>query len=340
MGDTHRPPRACFIIAEAGVNHNGDVDLARRLVDVALSAGADAVKFQTFHTESLVTRSSGRAPYQKRSGISPQHEMLASLELSYSDFESLKYHCDECGIEFMSTPYDEEAVGFLKGLNVRRIKVASADIVNRPLLEAVVQSGLPVLQSTGMATLSEVERAVGLLSAGDIQDITLLHCVSSYPLDSSQVNMRWMGVLRQAFGLPVGYSDHTAGIEVPIMAASLGAVAIEKHFTLDRGMQGPDHAASLEPDELKRMVQAVRNVEVAFGDASFGLAQQEVENVVPMRRSLHAARPIRAGQVIRREDLAVLRPYVGLDPWLVDLVVGRRSRVDIGQEQPITWDVI
>ncbi len=331
---------SCVVIAEAGVNHNGRVDVARRLVDVAVGAGADAVKVQTFRAAALVTRSLGRAPYQHRSGTSSQYEMLKALELSYRDQESLKSYCDERGIEFMSTAYDEEAVGFLKGLGVRRIKIASADIVNKPLLEAIAETGLPVIQSTGMATLGEVERAVSLLRPRDTEDITLLHCVSSYPLSADQVNMRWMETLRQTFQLPTGYSDHTAGIEVPVMAVSLGAVMLEKHFTLDRGMEGPDHAASLEPEEFRQMVQAIRNVEAAFGEPGFGRADQELENIVPMRRSLHAARPIRAGQTIRREDLVVLRPYVGLDPWLIDVVVGRRPRVDIDEEEPITWDVI
>jgi N-acetylneuraminate synthase len=330
----------CLIIAEAGVNHNGQLELAQRLVDAAAQAGANAVKFQTFRAETLVTRSVSRAPYQERAGTSAQFEMLKSLELSYEYHQSLKSHCDKRGIEFMSTAYDEEAALFLKELGVRRIKIASADIVNRPLLEVVAQTGLPVIQSTGMANLSEVERAVRLLQAGGTEDITLLHCVTSYPLAVDQVNMRWMATLRQAFQLPVGYSDHTIGIEIPLMAVSLGAVIIEKHLTLDRTLEGPDHSASLEPEEFQRMVQAIRNVEQAFGEAPFGQAPQEIENVLPMRRSLHAAKSIKAGQVIQREDLAVLRPYVGLDPWLIDLVIGRRSRANIDQEEPITWEDI
>ena len=327
-----------FIVAEAGVNHNGSLELARRLVDAAVHAGADAVKFQTFKAEALVTQASERAPYQMRSGGSSQLEMLRSLELLYEYHEPLKSHCDQHGIEFISTAYDEEAARFLLELGVRRIKIASADIVNRPLLEAVAQTALPVIMSTGMATLSEVERAVDLLRGLGARDLSLMHCVSSYPLNVDQVNMRWMATLREAFKLPTGYSDHTMGTEIPIMAVSLGAVMVEKHLTLDRDMDGPDHAASLEPQEFRSMVQAIRNVEQASGEAPFGLAEQEMENVVPMRRSLHSSRPIRAGQVIQREDLAALRPYVGLDPWLVHEVVGRQARVDIEAGEPIQWN--
>ena len=330
----------CFIIAEAGVNHNGQLDLAKRLVEAAVAANVDAVKFQTFHTEALATRSMGRAPYQQRSGTSSHYDMLKGLELSHQAHEDLKKYCEDLGIEFMSTAYDEDAARFLKKLGVRRIKIASADIVNRPLLETVAETGLPVIQSTGMATLSEVDRAVHLLSSNGVGDLTLMHCVSNYPLNTDQVNMQWMQALRQAFNLPTGYSDHTMGIEIPIMAVSLGAVMIEKHLTLDRGLGGPDQAASLEPDELRNMVQAIRNVGQAMGDSGFGLADQELENVVPMRRSLHAIRPISAGQVIQREDLAVLRPAVGLDPWQIHLVVGRTARENIEVEQPITWDDI
>ena len=334
------PKSPCFVIAEAGVNHNGQLDLAERLVDAAAEAGADAVKFQTFRAEALAARSLVRAPYQQKVGTNSQYEMLKSLELPYEVHEPLKSYCGQRGIEFMSTAYDEESAQFLQQLGVRRIKIASADIVNRPLLEAVAQTGLPVIMSTGMATLAEVERAIDLLSALGAEDIALMHCVSSYPLDVDQVNMGWMSTLRQAFGLPTGYSDHTMGIAIPIMAASLGAVMIEKHLTLDRNMEGPDHAASLEPDEFHRMVQAIRSVEQAFGDRRFGLAEQEFENVTPMRRSLHAAKSIMTGQVIKREDLAVLRPYIGLDPWLIHMVVGRTARADIAAWEPIQWDSI
>lgn len=330
----------CCVIAEAGVNHNGQLDLAKALVDAAVEAGADVVKFQTFKAENLATRSASRAPYQLASGTTSQYEMLKSLELAYEYHGQLKSYSEESGIEFMSTAYDEEAARFLKELGVRRIKIASADIVNKPLLEAVADTGLPVIQSTGMATLNEVERAVDLLRNAGTKDLTLLHCVTSYPLDMDQVNMRWMATLKQAFQLPTGYSDHTSGTEMPIMAVSLGAEMIEKHLTLDRSMAGPDHSASLEPNEFLQMVRAIRNVEQAFGDSGFGRADQEVGNIFHMRKSIYSARPIRAGQTIRREDLAFLRPYQGLDPWEIDLVIGRQARIDIDKEHPITWDVI
>ena len=208
IGNTPVSPKSpCFVIAEAGVNHNGQLDLAERLVDAAAEAGADAVKFQTFRAEALAARSLVRAPYQQKVGTNSQYEMLKSLELPYEVHEPLKSYCGQRGIEFMSTAYDEESAQFLQQLGVRRIKIASADIVNRPLLEAVAQTGLPVIMSTGMATLAEVERAIDLLSALGAEDIALMHCVSSYPLDVDQVNMGWMSTLRQAFGLPTGYSD-------------------------------------------------------------------------------------------------------------------------------------
>lgn len=329
-----------FIIAEAGVNHNRNLKLAREMIDVALEAGADAVKFQTFRSGSLTTKGLSRAPYQRKSGDSSHYEMLEELELSYDDHIELKKHCDQLGIEFMSTPYDEESAKFLYQLGVKRMKVASADIIHRPLLECLGAIGLPVIQSTGMATIGEVDRAVRIFRSFGVKDITLLHCVSSYPLEPDQVNMQWMDCLRETFRLPTGYSDHTMGLEMPIMAVSLGAVVIEKHFTLDRRFSGPDHAASLEPSELGAMIRSIRNVEKARNDSSFGLADQESENVITMRRSLHAIRPIHVGQTITKEDIGVLRPGDGLDPWLIHDVIGKKARMNLDIDQPIIQETI
>jgi len=330
----------CFIIAEAGVNHNGDLQLAYKLVDAASKSGANAVKFQTFNADTLVTKSSTRAPYQKLAGDSLQHEMLRNLQLTYKEQELIKQYCDKLGIEFLSTAYDEQAVTFLKSLGVKRIKIASADIINLPLLESVCKSGLPIIQSTGMATLQEVDRTYKLLKESGAPSISLLHCVTSYPLDINQANMNWINILQNRFECEIGYSDHTLGTTIPIMAASMGATILEKHFTLDRDMKGPDHHASLEPKDFKSMVSSIRDVERAFGSTDFGVTRQEKENIIPMRRSIHAARKILKGQTIHQEDIAILRPYTGIDPWSIKKVVGSTAKIDITLGTPITWDAI
>lgn len=333
-------PDGCLIIAEAGVNHNGDLQLAYKLVDEASKSGANAVKFQTFNPDALVAKSSTRAPYQQLSGDSPQHEMLSGLQLTYNEQALIKQYCDRIGIEFISTAYDEEAVDFLKALGVSRIKIASADIINLPLLESVCKSGLPIIQSTGMATLQEVDRTYRFLQESGSPDISLLHCVTSYPLDIDQVNMNWLTILQKRFECAIGYSDHTLGTTIPLMAVSMGATILEKHFTLDRSMQGPDHNASLEPKDFKKMVSSIRDLEQAFGNTNFGVTDQEKENIIPMRRSLHAARKIERGQTIRQDDIAVLRPYTGIDPWSIKMVIGSTAKIDIELGTPITWNAI
>ena len=330
----------CFIIAEAGVNHNGDLQLAYKLVYEASKSGANAVKFQTFNADTLVNKSSTRAPYQQLSGDSLQHEKLSGLQLTYNEQASIKQYCDTLGIEFISTAYDEQAVTFLKSLGVKRIKIASADIINLPLLESVCESGLPIIQSTGMATLQEVERTYKFLKESKAPSISLLHCVTSYPLDIDQVNMRWINILQNRFDCEIGYSDHTLGTTVPIMAVTMGATILEKHFTLDRYMKGPDHYASLEPRDFQNMVSSIRDVEQAFGSTHFGVTDHEKENIIPMRRSLHAAKKIIKGQTIHREDIAVLRPYTGIDPWSMQSVIGSTAKIDIELGTPITWDAI
>lgn len=333
-------PDGCLIIAEAGVNHNGDLQLAYKLVDEASKSGANAVKFQTFNPDALVAKSSTRAPYQQLAGDSPQHEMLSGLQLTYNEQALIKQYCDRIGIEFISTAYDEEAVDFLKALGVSRIKIASADIINLPLLESVCKSGLPIIQSTGMATLQEVDRTYRFLQESGSPDISLLHCVTSYPLDIDQVNMNWLTILQKRFECAIGYSDHTLGTTIPLMAVSMGATILEKHFTLDRSMQGPDHNASLEPKDFKKMVSSIRDLEQAFGNTNFGVTDQEKENIIPMRRSLHAARKIERGQTIRQDDIAVLRPYTGIDPWSIKMVIGSTAKIDIELGTPITWNAI
>lgn len=330
----------CEVIAEAGVNHNGSLETAKTLVDRASEAGADVVKFQTFRPEEVVTASTEKAAYQERAASADQLEMLARVTLSRGAHEELLAHCEDRGVEFMSTPYEPESVELLESLGVARYKVASADIVNRPLLDALIETGKPVILSTGMATLGEIERAVEHLQEGGCPEVTLLHCVSCYPADPEQVNLRFMETLATAFDVPVGYSDHTLGTTVPVMAASRGASVVEKHFTLDREMEGPDHFASLEPDELGSMVDGIRTVARAMGTTRRTLTEAELENRRPMRRSLHVRRSMEAGETITAADLKVVRPFDGIDPWSIDDVVGAEVRRDVDADEPLTWAVV
>jgi len=327
-----------FIIAEAGVNHNGDLTTAIKLVDTAAKSGANAVKFQTFHTEDLVAPECKTASHQKRSQEDNQFTMLKNLELSKDEFRTLKTYCDTKHIEFISTPYDVGSVSFLNELGVHRFKIASAEIVNKPVIEAVAQTRKPTLLATGMATLGEIEQALSIFRGFGSNDITLLHCTTSYPTPYDQVHLRVMKTLETAFDLPVGYSDHTLGIEIAIMAVSLGATVIEKHFTLDRTMVGPDHYTSLEPDEFKKMVTALRHVEQAFGQREKTRTEEEQKNIRFMRRSIHAARDLCKGTRIEENDIVMLRENDGLSPWQRDVVIGRTARKNIKKHQPITWD--
>jgi len=327
----------CELIAEAGINHNGDLETAKKMVDVAAEACVDVVKFQTFDPDEVVTEETEKAEYQKRSASANQHEMLSQVVLTENEHVELLEHCRARSVEFMSTAYDPESVALLERVGVQRHKVASADIVNRPLLEAIAASGKPLILSTGMASLGEIDRAVTLLRQTGCPDLTLLHCVSSYPAEPSQINMRFMETLETAFDVRVGFSDHTVGTALPIMAASRGATAIEKHFTLDRGMDGPDHFASLEPDELVDVVEGVRAVEQAMGDTPRDLSEEERRNIRPMRRSLHLRRDVEAGQTLDRDDLKIVRPFEGVDPWAIDDVVGRSLAVDGSANDPLTW---
>jgi N-acetylneuraminate synthase len=331
-----------FVIAEAGVNHNGVPALARALVDVAVAARADAIKFQTFNVDRLLTRGAAKAEYQRRatgSGQS-QYEMLARLELSPADHEMLYAYCGEAGIEFMSTPFDPESARFLKRLGVRRLKISSGDVTNLPMLEVVGALGLPVVLSTGMADMAEVEAAVTVLRAAGVADLALLQCVSNYPADPGLTNLRVMDTFARAFGTPVGLSDHSTGLTVAIAAVARGAAYIEKHFTLDRSLPGPDHQASLLPDELRALVTAIRDVEVALGDGVKRPAPSELPVRDVARKSLIATRDLPAGAVLTREDLDVLRPGTGLSPAALPTVVGRRTARAIPHHTPITEEML
>ena len=331
-----------FVIAEAGVNHNGDMALARALVDVAAAAGADAVKFQTFAVDRLVTRSAATAEYQRRAlgGGPSQYEMLARLELSAADHEMLVAHCAARGIEFMSTPFDPESARFLKRLGVRRIKISSGDVTNLPMLEVVGALGLPVILSTGMADLEEVGAAVATLRAAGVTDLALLQCVSNYPADPALTNLRVMDTFARAFGTPVGLSDHSPGTTVAIAAAARGAAYVEKHFTVDRTLPGPDHQASLLPDELRALVAAIREVEAALGDGVKRPAPSELPVRDVARKSLVAARDVPAGTALATDDLVILRPGTGLSPAALPRVLGRRTARPIPHHTPITEDML
>lgn len=328
----------CVVIAEAGVNHNGEVEAAKDLIDVAVDAGCDVIKFQTFDPDEVVTEETEKAAYQHRSSSENQHEMLNRFILTEDEHEVLMDYCKDGGIEFLSTPYDPQSVSLLESVGVERYKIASADIVNKPLLEAVTETGKPIIQSTGMATLGEIERTVNWFRARNSDDVTLLHCVSCYPTRPEQVNMRFMETLHTAFDLPVGFSDHTKGIEISLMAASLGASVVEKHLTLDRRMEGPDHLVSLEPDEMERLVTGIRDIETAAGQPRRQLTSPERENIKPMRRSLHLRHDINAGETLTKSDLKVVRPATGIDPWQIDEITGRRLSSNLAKNDPLVWD--
>ena len=327
-----------FFIAEAGVNHNGDVDLARRLIDLAVDAGADAVKFQTFTADRLVTRGAATAEYQRRAigSEASQHEMLQRLELSPAAHEKLFAHCAERGIEFMSTPFDVESARFLKTLGVARLKVSSGDVTNLPLLEVMGGLGVPVILSTGMADMAEIGDAVATLRRAGVSDLTLLQCVSNYPADPADMNLLVMQTYARTFGTPVGLSDHTLGIGVAIAAVGAGARCIEKHFTLDRNLPGPDHQASLEPVDLRALIAGIRQAEVALGDGVKRVIPSEVPVQAVARKSVVVARDLPVGAVLGPDDLVILRPGTGLSPAHLGRVLGRRTARAIAAETPLT----
>jgi len=329
-----------LIIAEAGVNHNGSIDLAVQLIDAAKASGADAVKFQTFRADRIATRSAEKANYQQRQAADgeSQFEMLQRLELDAAAHRRLFDYCRKTAIQFLSSPFDIQSIDLLDTLEVPLLKMPSGEITNLPFLERIAAKGRPVILSTGMSTLGEVEEAVQVLRAGGVSEITLLHCVTEYPAPYAEINLRAMQTLKSAFGLPVGYSDHTPGIEIAIAAVALGAEVIEKHFTLDRSLPGPDHSASLEPKEFKQMVAAIRNVESALGDGIKKPALCELPNIPVARKSVVAARALRAGQKLAAADLDIKRPGTGLSPKLLTALVGRTLRTNIEPDELILWD--
>ncbi len=329
-----------FIIAEAGVNHNGSIDLALKLIDSARASGADAVKFQTFRADQLATRSAHKAAYQERTttATESQFEMLQRLELDVDDHRRLIDYCRKVGIQFLSSPFDAQSADLLAEMDLPLYKIPSGEITNLPFLDHVARKGRPIILSTGMSTLGEIEEAVTVLRTAGNNRLTLLHCVTEYPAPYAEVNLRAMHTLRVAFGLPVGYSDHTPGYEISIAAVALGAEVIEKHFTVDRSLPGPDHAASLEPDELEQMVTAIRHVEVALGDGIKRPAQCELPNISVARKSVVASRSLIAGQRLTAEDLDIKRPGNGIAPRLKPMLIGRTLSAGLEKDEVLRWD--
>lgn len=328
-----------FIIAEAGVNHNGNLDLALKMVEVAKECGADAIKFQTFQADSLVDTHAQLADYQKnnlKNKPTSQYEMLKALELSKDDFIKLKKKCEQVGIYFLSTPFDEESVSFLEPL-VNAFKISSGDLTNYPLLKRISEVEKPIILSTGMSDLEEVRRACQVFYGHNsnskvLSPLTLLHCTTNYPASFSEVNLLAMKTLNQELKLPVGYSDHTTGFEVALAAVAMGASIIEKHFTLDSTMEGPDHKASLDPIALKQFIKIIREIEVALGDGIKKPMNSELSNRKIARRSLYYSKTIDAGSKISEKDLIAKRPAIGLNPFDWNTIVGKTLKKSVNKD--------
>lgn len=328
-----------IIIAEAGVNHNGSYELAIKMVDEAKRAGADYVKFQTAKPELVISTFAPKAEYQKETtgAAESQLEMCKAIHLPLTDYKPLKEYCDKVGIGFMSTPFDLVSIDVLEPLDMDCYKIPSGEITNLPYLRKIASKHRPVILSTGMCEVEEVEAALQVLEQGGVKrsDIIVLHCNTEYPTPMADVNLRAMDDLRRSLGVEVGYSDHTKGIEVPIAAVALGATVIEKHFTLDKTMEGPDHKASLEPDELKAMVDAIRNIEQALGDGHKHVSPSERKNMDIARKSIVAARDIRKGEVLTEENITTKRPGNGISPMRWDSVIGTTAIRDFGYDELI-----
>lgn len=329
-----------YIIAEMGDNHNGDRSLAFRLVDEAVNAGADCVKFQVFKTEEIISRHAQKAEYQKKNTGTDenQFEMVKKLELDFSVYEELFAYCKTKEIDFLATAFDIPSVDFLQNLGMEKWKIPSGEITNLPLLIRIAQTGKPIIMSTGMCTMEEIQTALNVLEQNGAGNVSLLHCNTEYPTPFEDVNLRAMKTMEETFCKPVGYSDHTVGIEVPVAAVAMGAVIIEKHYTLDKNMEGPDHKASLNPRELKEMVRAVRNIERAMGDGIKAPSPSERKNIDIARKSIVARRTIRKGEIFTEDNLAVKRPGNGISPMKWFDIIGRRAGKDYSADEMIIPD--
>lgn len=327
----------CYIIAEAGVNHNGDAALARRIIDAAAEAGADAVKFQTFYADELVSRTARKARYQieNTADDGSQYDMLKALELADADYAALHRHAAERGIDFLSTPFSERAADLLERIGVTAYKVSSGDLTHLPLLRHIARKGRPVILSSGMATLAEIEEGIEALRSEGCDEISVLHCVSNYPAAPADCNLAAMGTIARAFGVPVGWSDHTEGEAISLAAVARGARIIEKHITLDRDLPGPDHRASMEPADFTRFVANVRAVESAIGNGLKVPTPAEVETAKLGRRSVVTTRALTAGAVLTRADVAIKRPGTGIAPRFLPYVLGRRLAQDLPESTAV-----
>lgn len=326
-----------FIIAEAGVNHNGSIEIAKKLVDAAAEAGADAVKFQTFKAEKLVCKNAQKAEYQMETTdkAESQFDMLKKLELTVDMHKQLISYCNQKGIMFLSTPFDIGSLEFLVQCGVDIIKIPSGEITNYPYLRAVGRTGKKVIISSGMSTLDEVRNAVKVLKDNGSKELTVLHCNTEYPTPYADVNLKAMLTLRDELKIDAGYSDHTKGIEIPIAAAALGATVIEKHFTLDKGMEGPDHKASLEPNELKEMVKAIRNIEIALGNGKKSPSESEKKNISIARKSIVAKRAILEGEIFSEDNLTAKRPGTGISPMRWNNIIGQKAKRNFDADELI-----
>ena len=324
--------KKAIIIAEAGVNHNGDISLAKKLIDIAVDAGADVVKFQSFKANRLVSEKARKAEYQINNIVEEktQYKMLNDLELSIEQAKLLNSYCKSKNITFCSTPFDIESLNELRELNMSFIKIPSGEITNYPFLEKISKIRKPIILSSGMSSLDEIKNAIKILTSDNLQkeDITVLHCNTEYPTPMSDVNLNAMNTISSELGVKVGYSDHTLGIEIPIAAVALGACVVEKHFTIKRTLEGPDHKASLEPSELKKMIKSIRNIEKAMGDGIKKPSDSEIKNIEIVRKSIHLLNDIKKGEIIKDSNLIMLRPGDGISPMLLNQVIGKKIKKD------------
>ena len=328
-----------LIIAEAGVNHNGDISIAHKLIDAAVNAGADIIKFQTFKATNLASLTAPKAPYQilLTDDKESQQKMLKNLELPAESFFELKNHCEQASIEFLTTAFDLDSLFFINKLNPKRFKIPSGEITNYPYLKKIGSSGLPIILSTGMSKLNEIRDAIDVLVefGTSKNDLTILHCTTEYPAPFKEVNLNAMQTILKTFGTNIGYSDHTEGTEVAIAAVALGAKVIEKHITLDNKMKGPDHQSSLEPNIFKEMVKCIRNIEVSFGDGIKKPSENEIKNLVIVRKSLVAKKHIKKGELFTEENLTTKRPGTGINPMNWNNIIGTLSSKDFKPDELI-----
>ncbi len=326
-----------FIIAEIGVNHNGSVELAKKLIDVAYNAKVDAVKFQTFKAWECASRFAPVAEYQKKEAEN-QYKLLEELELDFADFADLKEYAESLGLVFLSTPDGQKSLDFLCDIGVKAIKIASGELTNLPYLTTIAFKKLPIILSTGMGTLAEVEEAISTLKLAGASDIMLMHCTTEYPAPLEECNLKAIQTMAQAFKLPIGFSDHTIGNEAAMLATALGAQIIEKHITLDKNMKGPDHAASIEPEELKNYVHSIRRTVKMLGTGIKEPAQSELKNIPLVRRGLVASKSLKKGDIITGENIAFKRPAKGIEPKNLMQVFGKKLLRDLSEDEPITWE--